>query len=66
MLLEHPAVADAAVVGIPDDAAGELPRAIVVKKDGHTVSELDIINYIKGLIFNNKISKKKNKLYSFM
>jgi 4-coumarate--CoA ligase len=52
VLLDHPAVADAAVVGIPDDAAGELPRAIVVKKDGHTVSELEIINYIKGLISN--------------
>jgi len=25
--MEHPSVADAAVIGIPDEDAGELPRA---------------------------------------
>ena len=28
----HPLIADAAVVGIPDEEAGELPRAFVVTK----------------------------------
>ena len=30
-LLTHPAVADCTVVGIPDDEAGEIPKAYVVK-----------------------------------
>jgi acyl-CoA synthetase (AMP-forming)/AMP-acid ligase II len=30
LLCAHPSVADAAVVGIPDDAAGEVPKAFVV------------------------------------
>ncbi len=34
LLFEHPAVADAAVVGKPDDEAGEVPKAFVVLKGG--------------------------------
>ncbi|KAJ8683404.1 hypothetical protein QAD02_019196 [Eretmocerus hayati] len=34
LILEIPGVADAAVIGIPDAVAGELPKAFVVKKPG--------------------------------
>jgi acyl-CoA synthetase (AMP-forming)/AMP-acid ligase II len=40
LLIGHPAVADVAVVPIPDVEAGELPKAFVVKKaDGDVTAE---------------------------
>jgi acyl-CoA synthetase (AMP-forming)/AMP-acid ligase II len=40
VLLAHPAVADAAVIPSPDDAAGEVPKAFVVLKEEATPEEL--------------------------
>jgi acyl-CoA synthetase (AMP-forming)/AMP-acid ligase II len=40
VLLSHPAVADAAVIPFPDEAAGEVPKAFVVLKGEATADEL--------------------------
>jgi acyl-coenzyme A synthetase/AMP-(fatty) acid ligase len=38
-LVEHPAVAEAAVVSAPDDERGAVVRAVIVLRDGHAASE---------------------------
>jgi acyl-CoA synthetase (AMP-forming)/AMP-acid ligase II len=41
-------VKDAGVIGIPDEKAGELPVAFVVKQPNQDVTEEEIVCYIAG------------------
>jgi long-chain acyl-CoA synthetase len=47
VLYGHPAIAEAAVIGIPDQALGEEIKAVVAFKPGQQASEQEIIGYCK-------------------
>ncbi|KAH9628296.1 hypothetical protein HF086_017371 [Spodoptera exigua] len=46
VLKEHPAVLDAAVVGVPDQATGERPRGFIVLKPEAKANDKDIIEFV--------------------
>jgi long-chain acyl-CoA synthetase len=58
LLYEHPAVAEAAVLGFPDAALGEEIGAAVVLKPGATVTPQEIQAFVKGQVAAYKYPRK--------
>src|SRR5688500_609593 len=53
LLLEHPGVQDAAVIPLPDEEAGEIPKAFLVLKDDGTTPE-DVQEFVKERVSSYK------------
>jgi acyl-CoA synthetase (AMP-forming)/AMP-acid ligase II len=46
LLLGHPEVMDAAVIGVLDDDKQEIPKAFIVRAPGSAVSEADVMSFV--------------------
>ena len=55
LLITHPKIADVAVIGIPDDEAGELPKAFVAVAPNETVTLEDV----QALVSEHLVSYKQ-------
>jgi acyl-CoA synthetase (AMP-forming)/AMP-acid ligase II len=50
----HPAVRDAAVIGAPDEQAGEIPMAFVVRKPGAALDAAELMAYVAARVAPHK------------
>ncbi|MBO3457409.1 long-chain-fatty-acid--CoA ligase [Aetokthonos hydrillicola Thurmond2011] len=57
ILYEHPAVADVAVIGVPDQDWGETIKAIIVLKPGMKATAFNIINFVRGKLADYKLPR---------
>jgi fatty-acyl-CoA synthase len=57
ILLRHPAVLEAAVVGVPDAKWGEVPKAFVALKPGAEVSADELVEFCHGHLARFKAPK---------
>jgi acyl-CoA synthetase (AMP-forming)/AMP-acid ligase II len=54
LIVTHPCVADAAVIPLPDEEAGEIPKAFVVAREGESVSPDEVMDFVREKVSTYK------------
>ncbi|MFJ1874403.1 o-succinylbenzoate--CoA ligase [Streptomyces chartreusis] len=57
VLLTHPGIAECAVIGVADDKWGEVPRAVVVPREGAALDPDEVLASLSGRLAKYKIPK---------
>lgn len=57
ILYKHPAILEAAVIGVPHEKWGEVGKAVIVLKPGKSLTEEEVLQYLNGKLARYKIPK---------
>jgi long-chain acyl-CoA synthetase len=58
VLYTHPAVYEAAVIGVPDEMKGEIPKAFITLKPGQGASEREIADFCRQNLAPYKVPRQ--------
>ena len=57
VLIHHPSVKEVAVIGVPDEVRGEVPKAFVIVEEGTSPDKKELRSFCKEKLANYKIPK---------
>ncbi len=57
VLIRHDSVKEVAVIGVPDEVRGEVPKAFVIAVEGATIDERELRSFCKENVANYKVPK---------
>jgi HIP---CoA ligase len=65
IIVQHPAVAQVAVIGVSDSRLGEVGMAFVIPRAGHTVHEPDLVGWCRERMANYKVPRRVKVVSEF-